>query len=215
MSVRRKLAVSSLALGAILLAMPVLAQSNSAPGGERVDANGLPTTHSTPAEHAATAGLNDQISGANAQADAKADQNSAQYQQQLQQHQQAIEQNQADQKTFQDRTAAYEVLRAHYAAERAAYHRAVWPERYARWTLDEMAPGLTGQRVEILNGDRVGTVVDVAHAPGGHVEALLVQLDSDKVVWIDQADIRYDRADGIVMTNLERSDLRLMADERS
>ena len=44
--------------------------------------------------------------------------------------------------------------------------------------------------------------------------ALLVRLDNDKMVWIDTADIRYNRADGIVMTNLDRSDLRLMADER-
>ena len=45
---------------------------------------------------------------------------------------------------------------------------------------------------------------DVAHAqwPG---RGLLVQLDNDKVVWIDRTDIRYDRADGIVMTNLDRA----------
>jgi len=41
-----------------------------------------------------------------------------------------------------------------------------------------------------------------------------VRLDSDKVVWIDIADVRYNRADGIVMTNLEAGDLHRMADER-
>ena len=41
-----------------------------------------------------------------------------------------------------------------------------------------------------------------------------MRLDSDKVVWIDSADIRYNRADGIVMTNLDRADLHHMADER-
>jgi hypothetical protein len=46
------------------------------------------------------------------------------------------------------------------------------------------------------------------------VEALLVRLDSDKTVWIDQADVRYDRGDGVVMTDLDRADLRQMADER-
>ena len=56
--------------------------------------------------------------------------------------------------------------------------------------------------------------VDNAHAPGGDVTALLVRLDDDKVVWIDTGDIRYNRADGIVMTNLDRNDLRHMADER-
>ena len=70
------------------------------------------------------------------------------------------------------------------------------------------------QRVEIVNGDRVGTVTDVARSPSGQVEALRVKLDSGKVVWIDQADVRYDHAGGIVMTNLDRADLRRMADER-
>ena len=84
---------------------------------------------------------------------------------------------------------------------------------FSRWTLDESDPGLIGQRVEILNGDRVGTVEQVAHTSNGHVEALLVRLDSDKMAWIDDADVRYDRGDGIVMTNLDRGDLRRMADE--
>ena len=231
MHLRSKLAFGSMAFGAFLTVAPVLAQSNSVPAGngERVDANGLPTTRSTPAEQGQTADLNSQISSANVQVDAQAqktqaqsDQNNAQYQQQqqqyqeqLQQHQTAIEQNQADQQKFENRTAAYETLRTRYAAERAAYHRGAWPDRYVHWTLDENAPALRGQRVEIINGDRVGTVVDVAHAPSGRVEALLVELDSNKVVWIDQADVRYDRADGIVMTNLNRADLHHMADERS
>ena len=45
-------AVSGFALCA-LLAAPAFAQGSSpAPGGDRVDANGMPTTHSTPAEQA-------------------------------------------------------------------------------------------------------------------------------------------------------------------
>jgi hypothetical protein len=57
-------------------------------------------------------------------------------------------------------------------------------------------------------------VIDTAHAPDGHVEALLVRLDSSKIVWIDTQDIRYNRADGVVMTDLRFDDLRHMADER-
>jgi len=71
-----------------------------------------------------------------------------------------------------------------------------------------------GQRVEILGGDHVGTVTDIARAPNGHVEALYVKLDSGKEVWIDQADIRYDAGGRVVMTNLASTDLRHMADER-
>ena len=215
MKYRLSLAASALALSAFLAA-PAVAQDNSMPA--HTDANGMPTDHSTPAEHAATAGLNNQAADANAkadaQSDAQSDQNNAQYQAQQRQYQDQLRQNQAAQSQYQDRTVAYEKLRAHYAAERMAYHRGVWPSRYEQWTLEQNSADLTGQRVEIVNGDRVGTVTDVARAPNGHVEALRVRLDSDKVVWIDQADVRYDHAGGVVMTNLDRGDLRRMADER-
>ena len=57
------LAVSGFALSAFLIAAPAMAQQDNSyptPSGDRVDANGMPTTHSTPAEAAQTAGLNDQ-----------------------------------------------------------------------------------------------------------------------------------------------------------
>ena len=210
------LAASMLALSGFLAAGSAVAQDNAAPAAAsaQTDANGMPTDHSTPAEHAATADLNNQVSGANANADAQSDQNNAQYRAQQQQYQNQLQQNQAAQSQFQDQTIAYETLRTHYAEERSAYHRALWPDRYRNWSLDENDGNLIGQRVELVNGNRVGIVTDVAHPANGRVEALRVRLDSGKVVWIDQADVRYDRADGVVMTNLDRTDLRQMADER-
>ena len=213
------LAVSGLALSAFLAAVPAFAQ------GERVDANGMPTTHSTPEEHAATADLNNQVSNSNTKADLEAEAtaapNDAQYQAQQQQYQNQLQQNQQAQQDYQQKSEAYaeqraryESLRARYAAERAAYRRGIWPGHFAQWTLDENDPGLVGQRVEIISGDHVGTVEDVAHTPNGHVEALMVRLDSGKMVWIDRADIRYDRDGRVVMTNLARADLGAMADER-
>ena len=97
-----------------------------------------------------------------------------------------------------------QALRERYAAERAAYHRGIWPDRYAQWVIVERDANLIGERVELISGDRVGTVIDTAHAPNGNVAALLVRLDNDKIVWIDAGDVRYNRADGIVMTNLDR-----------
>ena len=103
MKLRNSLAVSGFALSVFLIAAPAMAQDNSMPttSGARVDANGMPTTHSTPAEHAATADLNDQVSGANTSADATSDQNgatsdqnNAQYQAQQQQYQNQLQQNQ-------------------------------------------------------------------------------------------------------------------------
>jgi hypothetical protein len=57
-------------------------------------------------------------------------------------------------------------------------------------------------------------VIDTDLSAAGNVDALLVRLDGGKLVWIDSADVRYNRADGIVMTNLDRNDLRHMADQR-
>jgi len=208
-------AASGLAFSASLIASPVLGQS------ERVDANGMPTTHSTPQEQAETADINKSVAANNAAADAQSDANNAayqaqqqQYQQQQQKYQQQLQHNQAQQERYSDRSAAYQELRARYAAERAAYHRDVWPDRYEKWVIADRDADLSGERVELINGHRVGTVIDTAHTPNGGIAALLVRLDDDKLVWIDRDDVRYNRADGVVMTNLAPSDLRHMADER-
>jgi len=219
-------AASSLALCALLSAASVSAQTYPTPRGDRVDANGMPTTHSTPAEQAQTADINNQVAATNQAADAQANSANAQYQQQQQdyqskqqayesqkgQYQQQLDRNARQQERYENRSAMYAALRDRYAAERAAYHRGIWPERYSRWVL--VHEDLVGERVELISGARVGTVIDAAHAPNGNVAALLVRLDNDKVVWIDSADVRYNRADGIVMTNLDRGDLHHMADER-
>jgi hypothetical protein len=212
------LSVSAVAL---FIATAAFAQGGDARPGERVDANGLPTTRSTPAEQAETATINNQVGVSNAAADAKAAANdakaatdNAQYQAQQQQYQGQLQQNQAQQKEYVDRTIAYNSLRDRYSAERAAYHRGVWPDRYATWVIRERDEKLIGERVQLITGSRVGTVIDTAHLANGNVSALLVQLDNDKIVWIDTSDIRYNRADGIVMTNLDSADIRHMADER-
>jgi len=217
------LAVSGLALSAFLIAAPAMAQQDNSyptPSGDRVDANGMPTTHSTPAEQAQTDNLNDQAANAAQQSTTQTDSADAQYQQQQRQYQQQLQQNQQAQQDYQnqraayaDATAHYEGLRARFAAERAAYHRDLWPADYRPW---ELRPdfALMHARVEITNGDHVGTVTGIARAPGGRIEGLEVSLDSGKMVWIDAADARFNRTDGILMTDLDRTDLHQMADER-
>jgi len=223
-------AASGLALSAFLVASPAFGQASGTPrviGGSHIDANGMPTNHSTPAEHAATAELNNQIAAQDGIDKGPSTADAAQYQAQQQQYQNA--QSEYQQKlgdhaaaeidyehrkaAYADRLAVYEALRERYRAERAAYHRGIWPDSYARWTLDDSA-NLIGQRVQILGGARVGTVTAVARAPSGRVEGLEVALDNSKVVWIDRNDIRYDRNDSTVVTNLGRHDLYAMADER-
>ncbi|HEY2008009.1 MAG TPA: hypothetical protein VGH23_03400 [Rhizomicrobium sp.] len=213
-------AVSGVALSALVISSPAGAQgSYPAPGEDRVDANGMPTTHSTPQEQAQTAGLNNQVTATDGQTqppgganDAQYQAQQQQYQQQQQQYQDQLRQHEAAQERYEDRAARYESLRDRYAAERAAYHRDLWPERH--WIVIERDTKLIGERVELIGGNRVGTVIDTAHTANGDVEALLVRLDNDKVVWIDSQDIRYNRADGVVMTDLRFDDLHHMADER-
>ena len=216
------LAASSLAFAAFLMVQPATAQSNSMPAqsGERVDANGMPTTHSTPEEQAATANLNSQVTQSNADIAAQDNNNKAKYQIQQQQYQEQLQQNQAQQQEYQDQKAAYEDRRAHYesprarfAAERTAYRRDIWPDEYRAW---ELRPSyqLMHSRVEITNGDHVGTVTGLARDADGRVEGLEVSLDSGKVVWIDAADARFNRSSGTLMTDLNRTDLHQMADER-
>jgi hypothetical protein len=215
-----KSALSAAAM-TLLMGTVSLAQGGGPVPGERVDANGMPTTRSTPAEQAETAQINEQVGAQNAAADAKATSDTAkaaaenaQFQAQQQQYQGQLQQNQAQQQDYQDRTAIYNRLQSRYAVERAAYRRGVWPNRYVKWVIVERDAGLIGERVQLITGSRVGTVIDTAHGANGNVSALMVKLDSDKIVWIDASDVRYNRADGIVMTNLNRADLRHMADER-
>jgi hypothetical protein len=215
-----KTALSATAV-AVFIATASFAQGGNPVPGERVDANGMPTALSTRVEQAQTAEINKQVGAQNAAVDAKAAAldakaaaDNARYQGQQRQYQDQLQQNQAQQREYQDRTAAYDTLRIRYASERAAYRRGVWPDRYVKWVIVDRDATLIGERVQLITGSRVGTVVDTAHVANGNVSALLVKLDSDKIVWIDTGDVRYNRADGIVMTNLNEADLRHMADER-
>lgn len=226
MRLRSSLAVSGLALSAFLLAAPLTAQER------------LPSNELTPAEKAETRSLNNQIQVDNAAVDATTAQqqaqhaqevadhqaavaatsaqaaaNDAQYQAQQQQYQGRLQQSQAAQRDYEERNRAYYDLRARFAAERAAYRRGVWPTRYSTWRLQSDAR-LIGDRVEIISGARVGTVDYVVRGPAGRIEALAVTLDNGKQVWIDENDIRFNRTNGVIVTNLDRGDLYRMSDLR-
>jgi sporulation protein YlmC with PRC-barrel domain len=177
-----------------------------------VDANGNPTNESTPAEKAKTAAINNQVQQNNAAADAQA-QAQQQYQNQLQQNQAAQQSYQNAKANYANEIANYDAIRERYARERAAYVRGVWPARYARLMIVN-AETVIGERVQLITGARVGTVIDVDLNASQRVSALLVRLDNDKLVWIDSGDVRYHRADGVVMTSLDRRDLYHMADQR-
>jgi hypothetical protein len=88
-------------------AMTLLMSTVSFAQGDRVDANGMPTTHSTPAEKADTAQINNQIGVSNAAADSKTATDSADYQAKQQQYQGQLQQNQAQQQDYQDHTTGH------------------------------------------------------------------------------------------------------------
>ena len=147
----------------------------------------------------------------NAAADAQADADKAKYQEQQQayqsqqqQYRNQLERNKDQQEQYRDRTAAYESLRARFAAERAAYHRGVWPERYVKWVIVERdarsdrRTRRTDHRQPRRHRDRHRAYAErqclgAAGAFGQRQDRL------DRC-----ADVRYNRADGIVMTNLDR-----------
>jgi hypothetical protein len=211
-----KMAASGLALCAFLVSGRAIAQDADA---GRVDANGMPTTHSTPAEKVQTNDLNQGVAAGNVAVDQQAqqtqqqtDQTNAQYQQQQQQYQSQQGAYEAQKESYAAQMGNYTALRDRYQAARAAYRRDPWPHRYEPWVIHDDA-GLTGSRVQIVNGDNVGTVIAVARTPSSEVDALRIKLDSGQTVWLDRNDVRFDHGDRIVMTDLDRADLHEMADE--
>ena len=104
-----------------ITSIPALAQSNQpVKNGERVDANGFPTTHSTPAEHVQTELFNKQaregISTPTSEASInKAGRGSAtsQYQKKQKQYQDDLQKYQAAQEDFANRIAVYNKLTNH------------------------------------------------------------------------------------------------------
>ena len=122
--------------------------------------------------------------------------------------------NQAAQDQYAADSAGYESLRARYAAERAAYHRHVWPDHYTVWSPRRDAR-LIDTRVELWDGARVGHIDAVArNRSTGDLEAVRVRMDdSGRQVWIDSADLRFDAGHNVVATNLDHADLIRMSQE--
>jgi hypothetical protein len=160
----------------------------------------------------------DTVSAPNSDAQYQAQQQ--QYQEQLRENQRARQDYQNQQQDYQERrshfedqTATYEALRARYASERAGYRRYEWPARFAEWRLKSDS-SLMNVQVHLLNGNSVGNVIGIAHAPDGVIEALQVMLDDRSIVWFDAGDVRFDQFNGTVITDLYPSDIRQMARER-
>ena len=105
-----KTAVSAACL-TLFMGTASLAQGGNPMSGERVDAQGMPTTLSTAAEQAQTSEINNQVRAKNAAADATAVTDNAKYQKQQSAYQRQLQQNQAQQLDYLDSTAKYNTLR--------------------------------------------------------------------------------------------------------
>ena len=137
----------------------------------------------------------------------------AQYQQRLLQYQQQQAQYQAQKQNYDAQATRYLAARDHYRADRARYHRFGWPAHYEHSIIADKGE-LLGAPVQTYNGRDVGHVEELALSPSGHVDAIRVTLDrNNRNVWIESADLRFDAAARVVMTNLDREDLTIMSNE--
>src|SRR5207248_6242671 len=91
LSVTLMAAVSGIALSVCL--SPAFAQAYDSPERNRVNADGMPTTHSTPAEKAETARINRQIGTDNRAVDDRAQADNNRYQAQQSQYQGQLQDN--------------------------------------------------------------------------------------------------------------------------
>jgi hypothetical protein len=168
--------------------------------------------NSTPAEKAQTQQLNQTVSDVNAVADAQSVEKNALYKAQQDRYQQQLRLYRANQQNYQERAASYLAARERYLAGRAAYHRAAWP-LHSDQRLIVDTTDLLGANVHTVDGRTVGHVVELALV-SGRVSALRVTLDYDRGdVWIESPDLRFNASQRVVITDLERRDLYLMAHE--
>jgi len=132
---------------------------------------------------------------------------------QQQQYQDQQQQYQIQERNYQEQATRYEAARDHYADARARYRRGAWPSRYEHSLVVDTSE-LMDARVQTANGHTVGHVEEIARTAGGHVDALRVSLDRGYGdAWIEAPDLRFDANEKLVMTNLSREDLRVMAHE--
>lgn len=165
---------------------------------------------SSPAEQAQTQQLNQNITDANAAAEKRNAENNAVYQEQQARYQEQLAVYKAGQKNYQERAATYLAARDRYIAGHARYHRLAWPASYEQSLIVD-TNDLLGARVNTSSGRTIGHVAEIALL-AGRVDALRVTLDSGRGdVWVESADLRFDADKKVVMTNLDRRDLYVMA----
>ncbi|HEY0282514.1 MAG TPA: hypothetical protein VGC27_07825, partial [Rhizomicrobium sp.] len=154
------------------------------------------TIPSSPAEHAQTEQLNQNITDNNAAAIAQSEQANAEYQAQQLQYQQQLQQYRASRQNYEERSARYYAARDRYVSAHARYHRAAWPASYQHGIIVYRAE-LLGARVQTYNGHTIGRVEELALA-NGRVDAVRVTLDNGRGdVWIESADLRFDANKGV------------------
>jgi len=212
------LAVSGLALSAFLIAAPAMAQQDNsfpAPSGDRVDANGMPTTHSTPTEAAQTDNLNQQADGAAQQSTMQGSNSDAQYQAQQQQYQNQVQQYQDQRQQYRADSENYsQNLRAYDLAKYDWYYPQAYTYRYGGesglqplYLIAEPSQQLAQVPVEGPGGTWVGRVRNVEIGPDGRPARVEIALNRRVSVWVHPGDLRLDPDEHILYTDLTRGEL--------
>jgi len=114
--------------------------------------------------------------------------------------------------SYEDEAARYLAAKDRYAADRARYQRGEWPSRYERLTFLD-SDQIVGAPVKTYTGESIGRAEGLARIDG-RVQAVRVLLnDSTQHVWIDRADLRFDKNERLLVTDFAEHDLKTMARE--
>ncbi|HVZ90170.1 MAG TPA: hypothetical protein VG843_00855 [Rhizomicrobium sp.] len=151
--------------------------------------------------------------------------NAQQYDEARSYDERAKAQESANQAAFAQEQQRYDKARARYAAENARYRQeraqydderpaAWWRARYERATLDDFyavpSEALIDLEVVRDDGRSLGRITGVDRRDGRIDRVKIVLADGERA-WADADELRYDPQDGILFTDLSRSDLREMA----
>jgi len=221
MKIRTLTLGSVAALAVAFLASPGFAQDND-----------TGPQYSTPAEHAQTQQLNDQVGTGVTTAPSvlngqggdpnQPSPSQVQYDQQKQQYDEKQKEYQDRQKRYEDQQEHYRAMHVQYETNLHHYDESrfyftdyphAYPYRYdddrlvRLYMIAEPSQQLTGAPVEGPNGDWIGKVRSVETGVDGRPVHVEVALNRRVSVWVEPSDLRFDRDDHVVFTHLTRSDL--------
>jgi len=193
------LSTTAAAVAGLLLAVaPAMAETNY-------------HTESTPAERVETNTLNTNAadrarsdSDANAAAQADYDAARAAYERSLNRYD-------VRKAVYEDDRARFESERRYYERNRAQRWRAFHNRDRYREILAFRSDELIGKQVSTRTGRWIGRIRDVDFTPQGQVNRIAIQVDRRRIAWVYADDVRYDPSMRVILIDLSRDQLDMLA----